>query len=236
MTQLRVTLLTDGPSDQAILPIVRWLLQEHKVYVPMIPQWADPYAMPPSKGGQQQTLHDRIQFALRYFECDLLFVHRDAEGPIEKLARRRQEIKQAVAKLDQAWRDLPIVPVVPVRMTEAWFLIDEAALRLAAGNPKGETPLNLPRLNTLEKLADPKDKLKEILRSASGLTRRHRGDKAARVPLQTVAGYVSTFEPLRQLTAFRQFEADFSTALAGIRQRGLLDRLGSHPQSPAGDT
>ena len=49
-----------------------------------------------------------------------------------------------------------VVCVVPVRMQEAWLLIDEAALRRAAGDPNGTQPLAMPDVQRLEELADPK--------------------------------------------------------------------------------
>jgi hypothetical protein len=41
-------------------------------------------------------------------------------------------------------------------MTEAWLLIDETALRTAAGAPGGRQIVNLPPSRELESLADPK--------------------------------------------------------------------------------
>jgi hypothetical protein len=50
-------------------------------------------------------------------------------------------------------------------MTEAWLLIDEKAIREAAGNPKGRQPLNLPKPSKTEELSDPKETLKPIFRT-----------------------------------------------------------------------
>jgi hypothetical protein len=60
---------------------------------------------------------------------------------------------------------LPVVCVIPVKMTEAWLLIDEKAIREAAGNPKGRQPLNLPKPSKTEELSDPKETLKPIFRT-----------------------------------------------------------------------
>jgi hypothetical protein len=85
--------------------------------------------LPPARLG----LAERISRALALFPADLLFVHRDADrGPT---ATRREEIRRAVAA---TMANQMTVPVVPVRMTEAWLLIDEAAIRSAAGNPRGK--------------------------------------------------------------------------------------------------
>jgi len=96
-------------------------------------------------------------------------VHRDAEG--ETLERRVIEIKGVVADLPD-----PLVPVVPVRMQEAWLLIDEPALRCAAGNPNGVINLDMPAIDRLEGIPNPKQVLHELLLDASELTGRRRTD------------------------------------------------------------
>ena len=67
------------------------------------------------------------------------------------------------AGLESDW-----VPVIPVRETEAWILLDEAAIRRVAGSPKGRRPLELPKLSQLENVSDPKKALEEALCTASG--------------------------------------------------------------------
>jgi len=65
---------------------------------------------------------------------------------------------------DSRYRTVEVVPAVPVRMTEAWLLFDEAAIRRAAGCPNGSMPLELPSLKTSEDIPDPKTILHEALR------------------------------------------------------------------------
>jgi hypothetical protein len=97
----------------------------------------------------------------------LLFVHRDADREDPEV--RRQQVREAVLR---AGMDLVTVPVVPVRMTEAWLLADERAIRFVAGNPGGRQPLGLPPLSRLEEHADPKSLVGQVLRVASGLSGR----------------------------------------------------------------
>lgn len=94
----------------------------------------------------------------------------DAER--ESRAVRQGEIETAVsASLNTVsyW-----IPVIPVRMTEAWLLIDERAIRQAADNPNGSVPLNLPSVSRLERFPDPKALLNELLIEASEKTGRRR--------------------------------------------------------------
>ena len=96
-------------------------------------------------------------------EFDLLFVHRDADAAGHEA--RTREIVEALANADL---NVNPVPIVPVRATEAWILLDEAAIRRVAGKPRGRHPLNLPKPSRVEHLADPKGTLETALAAASG--------------------------------------------------------------------
>lgn len=100
---------------------------------------------------------------------DMLFVHRDANSAGAQA--RRAEIDEAVAAISNAPRS---VAVIPVRMTEAWLILDEAAIRKAVGNPNGRAPLDLPTSREAERRADPKRILADALLAASKETRRKR--------------------------------------------------------------
>jgi len=164
MRELRYTLVSDGSSDRALMPLLTWLLRQHlDENCPIQPAWADLTRLPRRPKG----LEERVRAALDLFPCDLLFVHRDAER--DPLERRLEEIKTACAALGDA---VALVRVVPVRIQEAWLLFDEAAMRRAAGNPNGRDPLEIPPLRRLDKLPDPKETLQGLLRDASGLTGR----------------------------------------------------------------
>lgn len=146
--------------------------------------------------------------ALALYPCDLLFVHRDAEG--ESWDARVAEIRGHLA-LTAA--EQPAVCVVPVRMQEAWLLFNEAVIRWAADNPRGRMPLEIPSLDRLEDLADPKGLLWKALMTASGLRpgRRHRFLPAARA--HRVAELIEDFSPLRRLSAFEALEEDVKATL-----------------------
>lgn len=207
--RLRFTLLGEGSSDQALLPILRWLLVEHLPEVALESAWADlgRLARPP------RTLGERIARTLELFPCDLLFVHRDADR--ESPATRRTEIvAAATVAFESAGGPAPSirqVPVVPVRMSEAWLLFDEAALRRAAGNPNGRVAISLPSIGSLEAIPDPKRLLRDLILTASELTGRRR-DKL-RPSAARVAGLIDDFSPLRALSAFRALEADVGSLI-----------------------
>lgn len=201
MKEIRYTLLTDGSSDKALLPILTWLFYEHCPKYAIQSEWADLGRLP---GASTKKLPERIKRSVELYPCDLLFVHRDAEKmPWDQ---RADEIRQALANTEHP----PAVCVVPVRMSEAWLLFDEIAIRKAAGNPNGNQPLPLPVMNDIETLPDPKQILHGLLRLASGQTGKWRRKKLAvsRFAFR-VTELTDNFKPLRQLAAFKKFEDEF---------------------------
>jgi hypothetical protein len=133
-------------------------------------------------------------------------VHRDAEGIGWRA--RDAEIRLALAGCG-----CPFVPVVPERMQEAWFLFDEAAIRRAAGNPRGTGRLVLPRLRQVDRLGDPKQVLNRALRDASGLAGRHLDRFDERAAQYRLAELVDDYSPLRALPAFVALERDLIAVL-----------------------
>ena len=212
MDEIRYTLISDGPSDRALLPILTWVLREKGDVSLVQPEWADLRRLPQPP----QSLHERILSAIDLFPCDLLFIHRDAER--ENPERRYKEIRNALHEATKRGFQAPVVCVVPVRMTEAWLLFDEPAIRLAAGNPNGKNPLNVPDLSVIEQIPDPKVVLFDVLRKASGLTgRRLKRFNMAECRIR-VTDLVSDFSPLRKLSAFKRLERDVSK----LKQNGWI--------------
>ncbi len=201
MQELRYTLLADGSSDRALLPILTWLLRQSCGAIPIEAEFADLRRLPhPPK-----KLSERIHWSVELYPCDLLFVHRDAESaPIEK---REAEIRKAIEESSME-DSVCVVCVVPVRMQEAWLLIDEAALRRAAGNPNGTQPLAMPDVQRLEELADPKQLIRDLLRQASELQGRRLERFNWRSSAHRVAEMIGDFSVLYRLAAFQRLAAE----------------------------
>ena len=210
---MRFTLVTDGPSDQALIPILMWSLRRHGATQVIEPQWADPRRIP----NPPRLLGPKIRLSLKLFPCELLFVHRDAEA--QPFTMRLEEIAQAVAELRHTVTIPPLVPVVPVRMMEAWLLQNGRAIRAAAGNPNGRDDLRLPAIRDVENIPDPKGVLRGALIQASGLRPGRRKALRPSRLVYRVAELSEDFSVLDQIPAFARFNADLLTAL---RQAGLL--------------
>lgn len=200
---LRYTLVTDGSSDRALLPIIDWVLQSSPPVAGrgFVGQWADLRDC----GEIEPLLQGKIAAALHWYPCDVLFVHRDAESSDPTVRKQREdEIQRAVEG-----QSVPYVGVVPVRMTEAWLLIDAAALYRAADNPNSRTPITLPPLGRLEAESDPKELLYKLLIQASEKQGRRRDQFRRELPRRRarVAELIADFSPLQQLAAFADFAA-----------------------------
>lgn len=160
---MRIAFLGEGSSDNGIAPHIETLAAERGIRSSVtVPD----FARLGSRVGH--SVPEKIG-ALRKFghAYDLLVVHRDADG--SGFDARTSEINQAIAS---KWAEVAHVPAIPVRMLEAWLLLDEQAIRQVAENPNGRIPLNLPKVNAIELYADPKALLKESLARASGLSGR----------------------------------------------------------------
>ncbi len=212
MHELRYTLLSDGSANEALIPILTWLLQQHLPHVPIRGEWSDLRRLPDPP--PRSRLHETIRLTLDLYPCDLLFVHRDAERASPD--RRFSEISAAVQQAQSLIQVPPTVYVVPVRMLEAWLLLDLYAIRRTAGNPHGTQSLNLPPLPELENLPNPKTTLYQILRNASGLHGRRLKSFNHRVPLHRIPDYIEDFSPLRTLGAFRRLENDTRAAVESL--------------------
>src|ERR1700678_2441226 len=183
------------------MPVLVWLLKQNGIIDTIQGQWADFRFLPTPP----VVLEDRIETAIDLYACDLLFIHRDAEkaDPVA----RRQEISDALAEVARRSNvAVPTVCVVPVRMQEAWLLLDEMAIRRSAGNPSGRMRLGLPMPSRVERVPDPKSLLFDSVRTASG----HTGRRLAKLHMPSlrfrVAELFDDYSRLLPLPAFNLLE------------------------------
>ncbi|MBO1047359.1 MAG: DUF4276 family protein [Dolichospermum sp. DEX182a] len=208
MKELSYTLLSDGSSDKALMPILTWLLRENQVNCAIQAEWAELRHLPEVP----KPLAQKIIKSLELYPCDLLFIHRDAEK--EPRENRVIEIHNALKEVQQS----VIVPqvyicVIPVRMLEAWLLFNEAAIRKAAGNPRGKEQLQIPDIRRLQQLPDPKNDLHQLLSIASGLTGRRQKQFNVHEKIHRLADLIDDFSPLRNLSAFQELETEIQQVI-----------------------
>ena len=203
MNFLKLTLVGDGSSDACLVPLIHWIMSIRFPNASFRVEFAK--NLPPHRDG----LGSRIGVAFHCYPCDVMVVHRDAER--EAPNRRLDEIANASTGIN-----VPIVPAIPVRMLESWLLCSEAAIRTAADNPNGESPLNLPEISRIESIPDPKEMLFNALRVASELSGRRLTKFRVDQRRHRVAELIEDFSPLRLLASFREFEKTFVAKLTPI--------------------
>lgn len=208
MTQLRVVLYSEGSSDRVLLPIIEWIGGQMTPPVAVEAARADLGRIPRLPA----TTAAKWRLAVEIQPCEILCVHRDANGAGTDARLAELATITAEANLVQ-----PVVPIIPVHETEAWLLLDEPAIRAAAGNPHGRIPLAIPPMFRIESIADPKAMLTDALLNASELSGRRRRDFRASAAAARIPSYLTSFHHLRSLSAFRRFEDELTSVLSVAR-------------------
>lgn len=138
----------------------------------------------------------------------LVFFHRD-QGP----SADRVEAEW-LGPLRARWgdRNERLIPVVPVRETEAWLLADGDAIRNALGVRWTDTEMGLPRnAKDVERLADPK----QVLNAVTGRVRRSVYDHFGQL------GELVSLDRLASVPAYRRWWKDTHEALAALGFRAI---------------
>lgn len=200
MIHRRFTLVAEGSSDAVLIPIINWLWTQHRPQEVVTGRFAELPMV------DSRLIEDKVGPALELYPCDVLFIHRDADR--EPVSQRENEIEAAVKKCRIT---PPAICVVPVRMTEAWMLFDECAIRKAAGNPNGKMRLSLPSLAKAEARPDPKADLRKAVKTASGLSAQRLSRFNASAACRLVSEHIQDFSPLRKLGSFARLEDHFSS-------------------------
>jgi len=145
--------------------------------------------------------------------ANLIFIHRDADS--RDPSPRHEEV---AAAFDGQPHQAAWVAIVPVQETEAWLLLDEAAIRRVAGKPSGRAQLKLPQPSEVESKAEPKELLQQALRDAAEVT----GRRLKRLNAEFSANRRLLLErlpiggPLEQVNAWARLRDDVKAAIAKV--------------------
>ena len=207
MTAWRFLLVCEGSSDGALVDHIQRLI------IHCGASEADGTA---SHYGRY--LRDKIRLGVEHFGVtDLLFIHRDSDNSGSD--SRRAEIAEEVSAAEYRG---PWVGVVPVKMMEAWLMVDQSAIRRVAGRPRSTAPLELPPVAALEDVADPKQALREVLLGAGDPrgTRRRKKFKAG-IPgfRRQLIENLPIGGPLEQLPAWVRFRDDVAAVVSTWEDR-----------------
>jgi hypothetical protein len=208
----RALLLADGSSDGPLGTHAAAIARLHGVALDVVAPEFGRMDKPPGRAVKQ-----RLERMLRIDrDFDVLLVHRDCEN--DTVANRENEIFSGVHDCGVDWS---VVPIVPIRMTEAWLLLDEDAIRVVAGRPSGGESLDLPRLSQIESMPDPKARLQAALEVACGLSGRHLRKFKRDFPAhrRQLLERLDRAGGVRQLKAWQALEKDTASAMVHLIER-----------------
>jgi len=213
MIEVTALYIAEGTSDGPLADLVATLCAERGLLLDItIPDFSLLQDKVKKDPGSRLSASRELMGA----EVDVVIIHRDTDNT--DTAKRLAEMHEAMAA---DGRTVPLIPVIPVRMTEAWSLLDEAAIRSAAGNPNGRNSLTLPKPNRVESIADPKQLLREVLLEASGATGRRRRMVAARFDQnrRRLLQDIDPNGPISQLPSWQALVEAVDVAVAAVRDR-----------------
>jgi len=216
MMRLALALYAEGDTDDRFLPLIiqrtsRKILAEHeqsKVDVASI----EPIKLSEKKRSRDQNILQAARQAVRY---QALIIHSDADHPTpEKALNERFRPGYELVQQTNEHLCKSLVPIIPVRMTEAWMLAaDHDLLRKVIGTSIRAQDLGLiNRVRQVESDPDPKQTLKQIMhRAYTERSRRHREVDLS--PLYAPLGRRISLDRLNDVPSYQQFVDDLTATL-----------------------
>lgn len=213
MRQLVLALYAEGATDERFLPRIIQRTAEHLLAgygVDILD-----LEVINSSVHRLPTLIGQFEAAAREAKGrHILIVHQDADAPDQESALRERiqpGLDLVHQKPERYQQD--IVPLIPVRMVEAWMLADPIALCQVIPGCSSPDELNLPQKpDQVEHISDPKAELKRITSTYQARRRRSRSH-AYRAKIQGRLADEIAIERLKRVPAYQTFEQKFSQVL-----------------------
>ena len=211
MSEWRAALIPEGRADDGLVTLLERLCLREGASVEIVSMRPLLELHTPGRSNEAK-LYAVLEFGEDY---DIIFIHSDTDR--EPPPTRGDRISTACEKLGVE----SYVPVVPIRETEAWLLVDKDAIRAIVGNPKGNKALPLPKLSHVESAGDPKQCLRDALDAARIGQRRkqkHRpvSDQEFGRYRQRLLEELDIEGPIRQLSAWQALERDLKSVLSQL--------------------
>ncbi|WP_417939392.1 DUF4276 family protein [Flavobacterium sp. RS13.1] len=153
-----------------------------------------------------EQILEASKVAFEKFSILLLFVHTDADDRDDDKVFRNKIIpaQEFLSNQKDNICCKKMVPIVPVRMTESWMIIDRNLLKSEIGIEESDAELGI-HLNP-ETLNDPKALIEEIIRlSKEGKTKRKRNKGLDISDLYQIIGQKVELSELKKLPSYLKF-------------------------------
>jgi hypothetical protein len=214
MDVLVLALYAEGPSDAHFLPPIIQRTSEAILarFALTMVGMSDPLIITKKHGNLDWCI---LQASQEAKHCHVLLVHNDADR-LEYDEARRQRFEPGLHLVQQSGDEVchHLVPVIPVRMIEAWMLADGNALRNVLGTNLDHQMLDLPRRAALvETIADPKYRLNDIIRKINAVAgSRRRQPINLNAKLEPLARQID-LNKLFEVPSYRTFVNDLAQTL-----------------------
>lgn len=217
MTALVSALYAEGRSDERFLPVLLqrsmtdWLGSHSSRIVDVL----EPLIVNPARRGDRA---ERILAAAKQISgYHLLFVHADADDNTSQRAYT-ERIAPGVARISAARTAgeavcAGVIPIIPVQMVEAWLLADADTLCNVIGAAPSPRQLEIPlRPDEIERITDPKQRLREIMQRAYASRPRRRRAVELGELYEPLANQIRLAE-LERLPSYQQYLSDLDSVL-----------------------
>jgi hypothetical protein len=217
MKQLLLALYAEGHTDERFLPVIVQRTADHilRQRALTIVDVLEPLSLEADTAASSRE--ERIlSVAKQAAGFHALIVHADADAPTadDALRDRFEPGRQMVEESENdVCRDL--LPIIPIRMTEAWMMVDVEAFREVVGTDLRVEELGFPaRPHQVEAVQDPKQKLGIAL---NRIFARRRWRKKARLGqyYEPLARHIR-LDRLENVPAFQQFTNDLTNVLENL--------------------
>jgi hypothetical protein len=215
MKRLELALYAEGPTDARFLPPIiqrttEQLLRRYEV------KSADVVTVNiPKITGYNNRDQCILEAARKAANCNILIIHSDADHPTrERAIQERFRPGYELVRRTQESLCKSLLPIIPVRMTEAWMLAAEHdLLREVIGTSLRPQELGLVnRARQVESDPNPKHTLRLIMQRAhSAHSRRHYIVNLDRLYLPL--GRRISLDRLSNVPSYRQFVDDLTETL-----------------------
>lgn len=222
MTTLVLALYAEGRTDERFLPIVIQRTAEQILTLRgrMTVDILEPMVLGRKVIDHEKhpTYAERVLAAARHTAgYHALILHADADHPTAEraMSERIQPGLDLVQQTDERVCD-QILPLVPIRMTEAWLLADPDALRAVIGTRMDAQALGLPaRSRQVESDPDPKQTLQQVIQTALANRPRRRRRLSLGSLYEPLARQIN-LEQLNMIPAYQQFVDDLTKTLINL--------------------
>lgn len=205
MAILLLALYAEGSVDRRFLPVIIQRTSEAilAMYGKAIIDIPDTIIIPKKHEKLDECI---LQAAKEARHHHALFVHNDSDNLTYDSALQ-QRFVPGFNRVQQATEEVcrKLVPIIPIRMIEAWMLADYHALCQVLGTNLSLQALGLPnKASLVESIAKPKETINGIIRKINAGSSRNRRTITLDTRYELLARQIS-LNKLLELSSYKQF-------------------------------